>query len=49
MVGPLLFGHMYFYLKEHVGGMIRRFADKTKIGDIIYSEQGNGRLNSKFN
>ena len=40
MLGPLLFVIYINDLNENIGGMVSKFADDTKIGGIVDSEEG---------
>ena len=40
MLGPLLFVIYINDLDEDLGGMVSKFADDTKIGGIVDSEEG---------
>ena len=40
VLGPLLFVIYINDLDENIGGMVSKFADDTKIGGMVYSEEG---------
>ena len=40
MLNPLLFVIYITVLDENIGGMVSKFADDTKIGGIVDSEEG---------
>ena len=44
MLGPLLFVIYINDLDENIGGVVSKFADETKTGGILFSEEGYLRL-----
>ena len=44
VLGPLLFVIYINDLDENIGGMVSKFADDTKIGDMVDSVEGYLRL-----